>query len=142
MPKVFDCVDVVAARAGRDVFVATRAVVVLPVPRAGDLVARPSDVVRAAVTDCAPRAEEPVRTRCAARAVVVRVFVFCVARDAVPRVAADCVPDVRGVTLVRETVGAGLDVFLDIASPSRTAALAMPTLTIYAIIRSPVLFIP
>lgn len=128
----------IAARAGRDMLLVARVVVRLLALRVADFVAGLSDVVdvaRAPVMDCEIRAGEPVRTCC-----VVRAVVFCDARDAVPRDTTDCVPDVRGVIFVRETVGVA--VFLDIVAPSRTAALAMPTLTIYAIIRSQVLFIP
>ena len=118
MPNVFDCVaDIVAARAGREMFVAVR----------GVFVAGVRDVV--AVRDMfVVRLGRDVVVVCAREVVVVRCGVL-VARDVVVR--EDVVREATVLCEVREMLFA-----------SRTAASAMPTPTMYAIRKVKILFIP
>jgi hypothetical protein len=133
VPNVLDDDGVlIAARAGRDMFVDVRALffVLFVVPgRETDAAAR--DTVFAFVV----RAVTGVRTRDVVRtAAVFRGVVFAV-RDTVDRFFV-----VRGLVVVRETVVFVL-LRVTVFSP-RTAALAMPTLTMYAIIKIHAFFIP
>lgn len=140
LPNVFDCIlGFVAARAGRDIFVDVRAMLILLLDT-GDWPVRAIDfAARETVVVFAVRAGTDVRTFDVVRALVVR-GVETVARAVAAREVVDWVVVLRGLTVVRETAVLGF--LRATVFSSRTAALAMPTLTMYAIIKIQAFFIP
>ena len=119
---MLDCIGVLAARVGRDDMLAEREVFDFVV-RIFDVAAREIDVLDAA------------RVGIDVRALGRRDDVLAGARDVTVAVL-----DVRGLEVVRETA---VLIFWRMTEFSlRTAALTMPTLTMYVMIKIPILFIP
>lgn len=125
-----------AARVTRDLGVAVRPVFVIGVRTC-------VCAARDMVADCVVRAGTDVRTFVdVARAVAARGVADLAVRAVVAR-DAEFFTFVRGFVCVRDAMTVLCAVALrDIVVSSRTAALTMPTLTIYAIIKSQVFFIP
>lgn len=122
VPNVFDCAaDIVVARAGRETFVDVRGVFAALVR--GDVATREIFVV------CPVRDDVVVRAR---EVVVVARCGVAVVRDTVVRDDAEREPTVLCVP----------EVLREMLFASRTAASAMPTPTMYAIIKVKILFIP
>lgn len=129
----------VAARAGREIFFAVRAVDFVLL-RVGAVGLRATDVAARETFDVFfVRAGTDVRMFVVVRVLVERGVVVDV-RAAIERDAVDCVFVLRVPAVVRDVT-----VFVPLRAAvfsSRTAALAMPTLTINAIIKIHAFFIP